>query len=239
MAGLGALGPHFRHAVSEGPSPLEAALGHTFADRSLLERALLHGSANIRGGAKNNERLEFLGDRVLGLAIAGALYRLHPHAPEGDLARLLNQLVRRETCAERASAIGIDEALRLGRSEQQGGGRKNTAILANACEAVLAAVHLDAGFAAAEAVVLRVWAPLLDLEPHDARDPKTALQEMLQARGEPPPRYTVTRRVGPDHAPFFTIVVEAESGVLATGQGKSKRAAEAEAAKAALEVLGA
>ncbi|WP_420393056.1 ribonuclease III [Acuticoccus sp.] len=214
---------------------LEGKLGHTFADRSLLDEALHHASASEGTRRRSNQRLEFVGDRVLGLAIATELFRRDPEAEEGVLARRLNALVRREACADRALALGIDDALRLGASEAQAGGRRKVAILADACEAVLAAVHLDAGFAAAEGVILRVWQPLLAADPD--RDPKTALQERLQAAGETPPTYLLVDRTGPDHAPRFRIEVVGATGVLAAGEGRSKRAAEQRAAEAALKAL--
>ncbi|MEM8551671.1 MAG: ribonuclease III [Pseudomonadota bacterium] len=215
---------------------LEEALGHTFSDRSLLTNALLHGSA-LAGRGQSYERLEFLGDRVLGLVIASALYQRFPKAEEGGLARRLNALVRRETCADRALFLGIDAALRLGDSEAHSGGRKKTAILADACEAVLAAVYLDGGYDAAEAVILRAWGDLIDCEEKPERDPKTELQEIVQASGGAPPSYTVRARTGPDHAPHFVIEVAGHDGVLGAGQGGSKREAEQNAARAALDAL--
>lgn len=217
---------------------LEAQLGYTFADRGLLERALMHASALPSGRGQSYQRMEFLGDRVLGLAVAAALYRRYPDADEGDLARRLNALVRKESCAERALAIGIDGALKLGHAEAHSGGRRKAAILADACEAVLAAVFLDGGFAAAEMVIARVWAPLFDSEGIAERDPKTALQELVQGLGAPPPRYVLVERTGPDHKPHFVIDVARENDILARGEGGSKREAEQNAARAALAKLG-
>ncbi|MEM7695107.1 MAG: ribonuclease III [Pseudomonadota bacterium] len=213
---------------------LEAALGHRFGDRRLLERALVHASAHNSGRGESYERLEFLGDRVLGLAIASALFARYPRSDEGGLARRLNALVRKETCAEVALRLGIDKALKLGQAEASSGGRKKTAILADACEAVLAAIYLDAGFPAAERVVLSVWADLIADEKPE-RDPKTALQERIQADGSPPPDYVLRARTGPDHKPHFVIEVVGEHGVLGRGEGGSKREAEQNAARAALE----
>lgn len=212
---------------------LERRLGHHFADRTVLVEALNHASVHANGRGPNYQRLEFVGDRVLGLAISAALYRQDPAADEGDLARRLNALVRKETCADRALSLGIDEALRLGAAEAQAGGRRKTAILADACEAVLAAVFLDAGFATAEAVILRAWGPLLD-DKGAERDPKTSLQEHLQAEGGRPPVYRLKARTGPDHAPHFVIEVVDGDTVLAEGEGGSKREAEQMAARAAL-----
>jgi ribonuclease-3 len=216
---------------------LEERLGHRFRDRRLLERALLHASAHEGARGESNQRLEFLGDRVLGLAIASELYRRHPGADEGDLARRLNALVRREACADRALALGIDAALTLGAAEAQAGGRQKTAILADACEAVLAAVFLDGGYTAAADAVARVWAPLLEGAAVAERDPKTELQERLQSLGTPPPTYRLKERTGPDHRPHFVVEVEGAAGVLGEGGGGSKREAEQAAARAALERL--
>ena len=214
---------------------LERSLGHAFTDRTLLERAMMHASIHDTGQGESYQRLEFLGDRVLGLAVAAILYRRHPEADEGDLARRFNALVRREACADRALSLGIDAALQLGHAEASGGGRKKAAILADACEAALAAVFLDAGFEAAAGVVERVWAPLVEGRVEPARDAKTALQERLQADGDPPPTYRLRARSGPDHKPHFVIEVVSASGVLAAGEGGSKREAEQAAAKKALE----
>ena len=198
----------------------------------------MHASAIPSGRGESYQRLEFLGDRVLGLAIANALYRRFPHADEGDLARRLNALVRREACADRALALGIDGALKLGHSEAHSGGRRKTAILADACEAVLAAIHLDAGYETAAKVIDRIWAPLFESVGNTERDPKTALQERIQSAGGPPPHYALIERTGPDHKPHFVIDVSNNAGFLARGEGGSKREAEQAAARAALAKLG-
>ncbi|WMS43393.1 ribonuclease III [Acuticoccus sp. MNP-M23] len=218
---------------------LESALGHRFADRGLLERAVMHASAFAQGRGESYQRLEFLGDRVLGLVIAAMLHDRYPEAEEGELARRLNALVRREACADRALFLGIDGALKLGHAEAHSGGRKKAAILADACEAVLAAVYLDAGYDAAQAVILNVWAPLIETDERPERDPKTALQERVQANGGPPPDYVLLERRGPDHKPHFVIEVVNHSGPLGRGEGGSKREAEQNAARAALAGLGA
>ncbi|MEM0907239.1 MAG: ribonuclease III [Pseudomonadota bacterium] len=216
---------------------LERELGHRFANRALLEQAVLHASALPPSGGESYQRLEFLGDRVLGLVIAHQLYERFPDAGEGELARRLNALVRRETCADRARALGIDGALKLGHAEAQSGGRNKAAILADACEAVLAAVYLDGGYEAAKAVIVKVWEPLVEGVDGTKRDPKTALQEHVQARGAGPPEYALVRRSGPDHKPHFMIEVLSEGVVLASGEGGSKREAEQSAAQAALAAL--
>lgn len=210
---------------------LMARLGHEFRDASLLGEALTHGS---RGGASDNQRLEFLGDRVLGLAVAEALLAADPDAPEGLIAPRFNALVRRETCAEVAREVGIGAALKLGRSEMMAGGRKRDALLADAMEAVIAAVHLDGGFEAARGVVLRLWASRVAGAPADARDSKTALQEWAQARGLPPPAYAEVERSGPPHAPRFVIEARLVTGEAERAEGASKRVAEHGAADALL-----
>jgi ribonuclease-3 len=211
-----------------------ARLGHRFADAGLLREALTHSSI---GGPtrRSNQRLEFLGDRVLGLTIAEALLAADPDAAEGTLAPRLNALVRQETCADVARGIGLGDVLKLGRSEMQSGGRRKEALLADAMEAVIAAVYLDAGFVAAKALVLRLWSDRIAATPHDAQDAKTALQEWAQARGLPPPAYTVTHREGPDHAPAFTVEARLATGEAASATASPKRAAEQAAARALLE----
>lgn len=216
---------------------LETALGHNFSDRTLLARALTHASVLGGRSGESNQRLEFLGDRVLALAIAQELLTRFPDAPEGELARRLTALVRRETCAERALFLGIDRAVRLDRAEAQSGGRTKSVILGDACEAVLAALFLDAGYDRAAAIIVRVWGPLFDDRGTDERDAKSALQERLMARSAPLPTYRLRERAGPDHAPRFVIEVVGEDGVLAAGEGRSKREAEQAAARAALANL--
>ena len=217
----------------DGDSALRQAaarLGHDFADIGLLEQALTHPSITspVRG---DNQRFEFLGDRVLGLVIAEALLEAYPDAREGRLAPRLNELVRKETCAEVARVVGVDAWLRLGKSENRTGGRRKTAILGDAMEAVIAAVYLDGGMDAARDLVMRFWAGLIDGQGHDApRDAKTALQEWAQGRGMRPPRYQTLDRSGPDHAPLFTVSVTLETGETAQAKAKSKRAAEQDAA---------
>ena len=216
-----------------------ARLGHEFAHPELLVRALTHGSV-ASPTRPDNQRLEFLGDRVLGLTIAEALFRADKAASEGQLAPRYNALVRGETCAEIAREIGLGDVLKLGRSEMMSGGRRKEALLADAMEAVLAAIYLDAGFATAQAVVLHLWADRLNNVEEDARDAKTALQEWAQAKGMTPPKYEVTGRDGPDHAPEFEITVTLDNGHRAVAQGKgTKRSIEQAAAAALLKDLGA
>ncbi|NYS24359.1 ribonuclease III [Rhodobacteraceae bacterium 2376] len=213
-----------------------ARIGHRFARPDLLRQALTH--ASIATPARlDNQRLEFLGDRVLGLVMAEALHAADPAAREGTLARRYNALVRKETCAEVARDCGLGNALRLGRSEMLSGGRRKEAILADALEAVIAAVYLDAGFDTARALVLRLWGTRLKRSDTDLRDAKTALQEWAQARGQTPPVYTETGRDGPDHAPVFTIEVRLASGQAASASASAKRQAEQAAATTLLRRL--
>jgi ribonuclease-3 len=205
-------------------------LGHKFQKPDLLIRALTHASISS-AQRPDNQRLEFLGDRVLGLVIANALLKADQSAREGQLAPRFNALVRKETCAAIAREIGLGDVLKLGRSEMKSGGRRKDALLGDAMEAVIAAVYSDGGFEAAEGVVLRLWANRITTVETDARDPKTSLQEWAQARGHPPPDYVETSREGPDHAPVFTIEVRLASGETAQASAASKRAAEQAAAK--------
>lgn len=209
-------------------------LGHRFINTEVLMRALTHGSASSPDRS-DNQRLEFLGDRVLGLVVAEALLAADKFATEGQIAPRFNRLVRRETCAEVARAMDLGAALRIGRSEMKTGGRKKEAVLADAMEAVIAAVYLDAGFDAAKSVVLKHWAAHIANVDDDARDAKTALQEWAQGRGEIPPAYIEEARSGPDHAPIFTVRVTLQSGPTATGEAGSKRLAEHAAATKLLQ----
>jgi ribonuclease-3 len=220
----------------EGLRALEGRVGHAFSDPSLLLLALTHISAVAPGKGRNNsyQRLEFLGDRVLGLAVADMLYAAFPGADEGDLSRRLAGLVRRESCAEVALAWNVGVQVRLGDGEAQSGGRSKGAILADVCEAIIAAVFLDGGYEAAAAVVAKAWDPLMRVPRLPLRDAKTALQEWAQARGRPTPVYVEICRSGPAHAPEFTIAVSVEGFSAAEGMGSSKRAGEQAAASAFL-----
>ena len=211
-----------------------ARLGHSFTSPALLVQAVTHGSMSTPH-RDDNQRLEFLGDRVLGLVMAEALLVADPHAAEGLIAPRYNALVRRETCADVARAIDLGTVLKLGRSEMQSGGRRKEALLADAMEAVIAAVYLDAGFDAARAVVVRLWATRIAQVDADARDAKTALQEWAQGRGEVPPEYIEVAREGPDHQPLFTIEVRLASGPTEQAVAGSKRQAEQAAAAALLQ----
>lgn len=211
-------------------------LGHRFTKPDLLLRALTHSSIGS-ATRPHNQRLEFLGDRVLGLTLAEALFSADKAATEGQLAPRFNALVRKETCADVARQIGLGEVLKLGRSEMMSGGRRKEALLGDAMEAVIAAVFVDAGFDVARRLVLRLWGDRIGQVDDDARDPKTALQEWAQARGLQPPTYTTIEREGPDHAPVFTIEVRLTSGDTECARAGSKRLAEQAAARALLERL--
>ncbi|WP_334148861.1 ribonuclease III [Hyphomicrobium sp.] len=215
---------------------LEKRLGYRFKNEALLARALTH--ASLRGSKKvleDNERLEFLGDRVLGLAIVERLEETCPAATEGELARHLNRLVRGETCAAVGRSLGLGEFLMLSESEAGSGGRLKATILADAVEAVLGAIFLDAGYNKARDVVHRLWEAEEASFGHAAADPKSALQEWAQAQGLALPSYVEVERTGPDHAPSFTTEVRIKGKAPARGQGTSKRAAEQAAASAMLE----
>ncbi|EAR50461.1 Ribonuclease III [Oceanicola granulosus HTCC2516] len=211
-------------------------LGHRFENPELLLRALTHPSFSSTGRG-DNQRLEFLGDRVLGLVMAEALFEADPEAREGLLAPRYNALVRKETCAEVAREIDIGAVLKLGRSEMKTGGRRKEALLADAMEAVIAAIYRDAGFARAREVVRAHWGKRIGAVAEDARDAKTALQELAQARGEPPPGYREISRHGPDHQPLFTIEVRLATGESARAEAGSKRQAEQAAARTLLDRL--
>ncbi len=215
----------------------QGRLGHRFQQPELLVQAVTHASLSSMT-RPDNQRLEFLGDRVLGLAMAEALLAADMSAAEGQLAPRFNALVRKEACADVARAIGLGEVLKLGRSEMMSGGRRKEALLGDAMEAVIAAVYLDAGFEAARDLVLRLWGPRIGAVEADARDPKTALQEWAQAQGMSPPRYVQVARSGPDHAPEFEIAVRLDDGrqAMATGKG-TKRSIEQAAAQALLDQI--
>ena len=211
-------------------------LGHQFAQPELLIEATTHSSLSSPTRA-DNQRLEFLGDRVLALVIAQALLEKDKAASEGQLAPRFNALVRKEACADVALQIDLGSALKLGRSEMLSGGRKKTAILGDAMEAVIAAVYMDAGFAAAEKRILRLWGKRINAAEEDARDPKTTLQEWAQANKMPPPKYVEISRTGPDHAPVFEIEAQLFNGATAKANATSKRQAQQMAASKLLEQM--
>jgi ribonuclease III len=221
-----------RRRRRRGDGSLEERIGYRFKDPGFLDSALSHISAlkGVRNRAGSYQRLEFLGDHVLGLVISDMLYRAFPKADEGELSRRLADLVRKETCAEIARSIDLGAAIRLGASEANAGGRTRPAILADVCEALIGAVYLDGGFAAAEALIGRLWEARMRTTAQPLRDPKTVLQEWAQARGLPTPAYREVARSGPDHDPEFRVSVQLPHLAPAEGSGRSKRAAEQAAA---------
>jgi len=228
-----------RRRKSERPratiSVLENTIGYRFKDSTLLDHALTHVSA-IAGGnrAGSYQRLEFLGDHVLGLVISDMLFRAFSKADEGELSRRLADLVRRETCADVARAIDLGTALKIGTSEANAGGRVRTAILADVCEALIGAVFIDGGYAHAAAMIDRLWGERMRVLARPLRDAKTMLQEWAQARGLPTPVYREIARTGPHHNPEFRVAVALPNREQAEGLGSSKRAAEQAAAAAML-----
>ena len=216
---------------------LQARLGHRFHDTALLSRALSHSSA----GENSNERLEFLGDRVLGLVVAERLFAEFPALAEGGMAVRLNALVRREACTKAADAAGLGEYLLMAWSESSSGGRQKSAILAGACEAVIAAIYLDGGLEAARNFILRYWDEAFATLGVELRDAKTALQEWAQSgalKTKAQPAYAITERKGPDHAPVFTVEVTLAGVEPQKGEGPTKRDAEQDAARRMLITLG-
>ena len=216
---------------------VEARLGHVFTDRALLAQALTHISAlpSDQSRVGSYQRLEFLGDRVLGLVVSAMLYEAFPKAEEGEMSRRLAALVRRETCADVALAWQVGPAMILGDGEAGAGGRDKPAILSDICEALIGAVFLEAGFEGAAAIVRAAWTERMRQPTRPLQDPKTALQEWAQGRGRPTPLYRETERKGPAHAPVFTLSVTVEGCPPATGSGTSKRAAEQAAAERFLQ----
>ena len=206
-----------------------AALGYTFSNPRLLDEALTHRSVTPRR-ERGYERLEFLGDRVLGLVVADMLLAAFPDEEEGALARRLAALVRQETLADVARDIGLGPHIHLSRSEADSGSRENDAILSDVCEAVIAAIYIDGGLDCARPFIERHWAGRLAAAIAPPQDAKTALQEWAQGRGLPLPDYSIVAREGPDHAPQFTVSVSVEGKPVAEGTGASKRAAEQMAA---------
>ncbi len=237
---------------------LEAALQHRFADRKLLERALTHSSiahertsmAHERGASdpqkEDNERLEFLGDSVVGMVAAEAVYRRYPELPEGALTRLRGSLVSRRHLAEVAEGIDLGKYLLLGRGEERSGGRTKTALLANTLEAVIGALYLDAGLEAARSLIeVRVIGPVVAAlyaqlgTSGGMGDYKSALQELLQSRRQGQPVYRTTGESGPDHRKRFFVEVRAGAEALAEGEGRTRKHAEQDAARRAIEKLNA
>jgi ribonuclease-3 len=218
------------------PHELEARIGYRFTDPALLDHALTHISAlaGARHRSGSYQRLEFLGDHVLGLVVSDMLFRAFPRADEGELSRRLADLVRKEACADVAQAIELGAAIRLGASESNAGGRTRVAILADVCEALIGAVFVDGGYEAAASLITRLWEQRMRAPKRPLRDAKTMLQEWAQAQGLPTPAYREIERRGPDHDPEFRVMVELPDRPPAEGIGRSKRSAEQAAASVML-----
>lgn len=227
-------------AAADPLATLSAALGHAFRSPALLEEALTHPSVNSgRGGGEgpSYQRLEFLGDRVLGLIVCELLYSRFPTEQEGALAKRLAALVRQDSLAEVARDLGLGHFMILPRAEEDAGERDNPALLSDACEAVIGALYLDGGLEVARAFVAPRWTPLLEADRTPPQDAKTALQEWAQGRGLPLPDYRETGRDGPAHEPRFTVEVTVQGQAPTQGEGRSKRQAERAAAAALLAEL--
>ena len=222
---------------SESIRFFEQRLGYEFSDVSLLIEALTHSSIASES-RKDNQRLEFLGDRVLGLVMAEALLEIDQFASEGTLAPRFNALVRKEACAEVARHIDLGGVLKIGRSEMLSGGRRKDALLGDGMEAVIAAIYKDGGFEVAKRTITELWGDRIKNVKGDSRDAKTMLQEWAQARGQNPPKYEIMSQSGPDHAPEFLVKVLIDSGETADATAGSKRQAEQMAAKSLLQTMG-
>lgn len=236
VAGRAAPEPKESKRRRRGTGAFEDRIGYRFKDASLLEQALTHISAltGARNRAGSYQRLEFLGDHVLGLIVSDMLFRAFPKADEGEMSRRLADLVRKEACAEVARSIDLGSAIRLGASESNAGGRGRAAILADVCEALIGAVFIDGGYPAAAELIERLWEARMRTPARPLRDAKTVLQEWAQARGLPTPNYREVERKGPDHDPVFRVTVDLPDRATAEGLGRSKRAAEQAAAAAML-----
>jgi ribonuclease-3 len=224
--------------LSEADPALDDVLGHTFADENLLRAAFTHSSAGKgrRKGPSPYERLEFLGDRVLGLVLAETLFRRFPSEPEGDLTRRMAALARRETVAEIARAIGLDKHIELARDPSAAAARTLETALSDGCEALIGALYIDGGLDVAAAFIRRHWAAAMDVMEAPPHDAKTALQEWLQARGHSLPTYRIIGQEGPPHAPVFKVGVSGAKSE-AEAEGRSRRLAEQAAAAALLKAL--
>jgi ribonuclease-3 len=212
---------------------IHTALGYTPRDAAMFERALTHGSA----GGQTYERLEFLGDRVLGLVIAGWLYERFPNEPEGQMSRRYNALVARETCADVGRDLGVPAEIRLGRQAREDRATNSDNVVGDVVEALIGALYLDGGLKVAEAFIRKAWAPYIDSQKSAPMHPKSALQELAAARNWGTPAYEVTGRSGAHHAPTFTVRVSVRGGGEAQADGPSKQDAETAAAEALLESL--
>jgi ribonuclease-3 len=212
---------------------LKETLGRAPRDTALFERALTHASF----GEAQYERLEFLGDRVLGLAVAAWLYELFPDEPEGQMSKRLNALVARETCAEVGRELGVGSRIRLGKQAREDGASDSDNVIGDVVEALIGAVHIDFGLEAAEAFVRRAWAERVSTHDKAPQHPKSALQEWAAAQERRPPVYRLAERSGPQHAPTFVVEVEIKGVGSASAEGASKQEAETAAALKLLEQL--
>jgi ribonuclease-3 len=213
------------------PAPtLEGLLGHAFRDQAFLQSALTHGSHEA--GARDYQRLEFLGDRVLSLVIADALYHRYPAEKEGPLAARLSLLVRAETCARVGEHLGLESSIILGRVEKRNGVQRMTSVLGDVVEALIGALYLDGGMEVARGFILKQWQPMLEAEPSSLKDAKTFVQEWALGRALPLPHYEILKREGLQHVPVFTVGLTVGSSTPAQGQGASKQLAEMAAAQA-------
>ena len=226
------------NARTAAVAELERRVGHSFANRDLLERALTHGSVTKgKAGVRDNERLEFLGDRVLNLIVAEAIMQRLPEADEGQLSKLMNQLVNYQVCAVAARAAGLRDAMRVDAGATKVGVRDNDRVLGDACEALIAALYIEAGLPAARDFVLAFWDDALTRLDTPVRDPKTLLQEWAMARGLAVPIYAVVKTDGSAHEPTFTVEVRLSDLAPSAAKGGSKREAEKLAAALMLERL--
>ncbi|HEY9163877.1 MAG TPA: ribonuclease III [Magnetovibrio sp.] len=219
-----------------GPAQLQDIIGHRFADLDLLARALVHASSTEERG-NSNERLEFLGDRVLGLVIAQALFLRYPNEVEGELARRYAGLTSREALVRVAGTLALDRFILAQHGDKETAKRSQPSVAADTLEAVLGALYLDGGLEPAEAFINKHWDALMEEDLSPPKDAKTALQEWAQGRGLGLPQYEVMSREGPDHAPIFTLSVAIKGHGARTGQGGSRRTAEQAAADALLKTL--
>jgi len=240
-----------RTTAAELADELADVFGHRFRQPELLREALTHPSASAPFGKsaaaraarprpakqRGYERLEFLGDRVLGLVIAELLYGAYPQEDEGALAKRLAVLARKDTLARVATAAALGDHLVLSKAESQSGGRRNPTLLADACEAVIGALYLDGGLAAAAGFIRRYWQPAMTAELRPPQDAKTTLQEWAQGAGLPLPVYRTVRTEGPPHEPLFAVEVAVQDQPAVTASGRTKRTAEQAAAAALLERL--
>ena len=219
-------------------SNVEKAIGYSFKNAELLESALMHPSHKLaRKGKTDFERLEFLGDSVLGVLVAELLFELFPDEREGDLAKRKSSLVSRDILAEIAVKINIDEALRFSSRAGSKSGKAQQSVLENACEALIGAMYLDGGFEIAQKFVHSIWLPLAKEAASPPKDPKTTLQEWAQARGMPLPEYIELGRSGSDHSPVFAIEVRIPGKEPVRGTGNNKKSASADAAARMLSVI--